>query len=128
MSKVIDEWISISDYDFETAKAMLETGRYLYVAFMCQQSIEKLLKAIYVKDKQEVPPRVHNLILLADQIGIELDQDTKHFFQKLCEYYLENRYPQDMQELARSFGKMQAQDLLDKSKDIRKWLYEKKIR
>ena len=31
----IDYWIDIADYDLKTAEAMLETGRYLYVGFMC---------------------------------------------------------------------------------------------
>ena len=39
-------WLEIADYDLETAKAMLETGRYLYVGFMCHQVIEKTLKAV----------------------------------------------------------------------------------
>lgn len=38
-------WAEMSDYDLETAEAMLATGRYLYVAFMCHQTIEKILKA-----------------------------------------------------------------------------------
>ena len=31
----INYWIDLSDYDLETAAAMLKTKRYLYVAFMC---------------------------------------------------------------------------------------------
>ena len=34
-------WIELSDYDLETAKAMLDTKRFLYVGFMCHQVIEK---------------------------------------------------------------------------------------
>lgn len=33
-------WEDIALFDPETAKAMYETGRYLYVVFMCQQAIE----------------------------------------------------------------------------------------
>lgn len=36
----------MSDYDFDTAKAMLETKRYLYVAFMCHQTIEEDTESI----------------------------------------------------------------------------------
>jgi len=36
-------WIEISDYDLDTAEAMLESKRYLYVGFMCHQAIEKQL-------------------------------------------------------------------------------------
>ena len=39
-------WIELADYDIATAKAMLQTGRYLYVGFMGQQTIEKALKGI----------------------------------------------------------------------------------
>ncbi len=45
MNDRIQYWVEMSDYDFETAKAMLETKRYLYVGFMCHQVIEKILKA-----------------------------------------------------------------------------------
>lgn len=38
-------WIERAEYDLETAKAMQQTGRYLYVGFMCQQTVEKALKA-----------------------------------------------------------------------------------
>jgi HEPN domain-containing protein len=55
MDKKVKYWIEISEYDLLTAKSMLDTKRYLYVAFMCHQSIEKLLKAysteIYIKTK-----------------------------------------------------------------------------
>lgn len=37
----------MSDYDFETALAMQETERFLYVGFMCHQSVEKILKAYF---------------------------------------------------------------------------------
>lgn len=38
-------WLDIADYDLDTAEAMYQTGRWLYVAFMCHQVIEKTLKA-----------------------------------------------------------------------------------
>jgi hypothetical protein len=41
-------WEDIASYDLETAESMLKSGRYLYVVFMCQQSIEKLAKGLHV--------------------------------------------------------------------------------
>ena len=38
--EIIQNWIYLSDYDIATAKVMLDTKRYLYVAFMCQQAFE----------------------------------------------------------------------------------------
>ena len=45
MNDKVTYWIEMSDYDLETADAMLATDRYLYVGFMCHQTIEKILKA-----------------------------------------------------------------------------------
>jgi HEPN domain-containing protein len=37
----VEIWMERVNYDWETARAMHKTGRYLYVVFMCQQAIEK---------------------------------------------------------------------------------------
>lgn len=47
MDDKIRYWVEIAEYDLATAEAMLETGRYFYVGFMCHQVIEKILKAHY---------------------------------------------------------------------------------
>ena len=31
----VAHWLDIADYDLDTAEAMYQTGRRLYVAFMC---------------------------------------------------------------------------------------------
>lgn len=33
MDKKVKYWIDTAEYDLDTAKAMLDTGRYLYVGF-----------------------------------------------------------------------------------------------
>ncbi len=47
MKNKINYWIDLSDYDLETAEAMLRSKRYLYVGFMCHQTVEiqKWIKA-----------------------------------------------------------------------------------
>ena len=64
-------WLDSSEYDLQTAKAMLETCRYLYVGFMCHQAIEKALKAVLVtrRPKDELP-YIHKLMRLANLSGI----------------------------------------------------------
>ena len=37
-------WLDAAEYDIVTAESMLNSGRYLYVVFMCQQALEKLAK------------------------------------------------------------------------------------
>jgi len=61
-SKTVAYWIKISEYDLKVAEAMLEKGHYLYVGFMCHQSVEKMLKAVFVAKNKTVPPYMTLLI------------------------------------------------------------------
>ncbi len=69
MDRKINYWIELSDYDLETAEAMLSSKRYLYVGFMCHQSIEKAFKAYFTKLNPETAPFTHNLSFLARKGG-----------------------------------------------------------
>jgi HEPN domain-containing protein len=69
MDKQVKYWIALSDYHLETADAMLKTRRYLYVGFMCHQTIEKAFKANYTKAKTETAPYSHSLSYLANKNG-----------------------------------------------------------
>lgn len=54
-------WIALADYDLDTAQHMLESGRYLYVVFMCHLALEKMLKAHVTEATQAIPPKSHDL-------------------------------------------------------------------
>ena len=54
-------WTEIADYDLGTAETLYEGGRWLYVAFMCHQAIEKTLKAYWCSTQPNDPPFTHNL-------------------------------------------------------------------
>ncbi len=56
MNDRIKYWLDLSDYDIETANAMLKSKRFLYVGFMCHQTIEKVFKAYFSKLNSEIAP------------------------------------------------------------------------
>lgn len=56
MALTESDWLEQGTYDLETARAMLASGRYLYVLFCCQQAVEKTLKALIVHRTGEFPP------------------------------------------------------------------------
>ncbi len=65
MDDKVNYWIELSDYDLETAEAMLKSKRFLYVGFMCHQTIEKAFKAYFTFLKSDVAPYSHSLSYLA---------------------------------------------------------------
>lgn len=125
MQKTIQEWIEIAEYDLQTAEAMLSSGRYLYVAFMCQQAIEKILKAIYVKNKNELPPRTHNLLYFVDVLGIKIEEAALLLLSNLNQFYLESRYPGERINLAKELDRNKAQGVLAKTQEVWECLRQK---
>ena len=97
MADAAKQWAAQSLYDIETAKAMLDAGRYLYVLFCCQQSVEKMLKALIAKRTRELPPRLHNLMWLAEVASLTIPEDTAHLFRRLTDFYIASRYPEELE-------------------------------
>ena len=85
MNKEVKYWVEISDYDFETAKAMLKSKRLLYVGFMCHQAIEKILKAYFVFSLNSQPKFTHRLTYLTESTKLEkiLSDEQKLFIDEL---------------------------------------------
>jgi HEPN domain-containing protein len=81
----IKYWLEIAQYDIVSAKAMLETKRYLYVGFLCHQVIEKALKAAVWARKKSEPPFTHNLMILAENADLlaKLNDDQKLLLSEL---------------------------------------------
>lgn len=124
-------WEDIAIYDLETAEAMLISGRYLYVVFMCQQAVEKLVKGLFVLYKEEEPPRIHNIwnifdrIFDIDKFGENEKQDAEKyfsFFDELLAYYISERYPSYKQKLSQSITKEKATEVLIETKEVFSWL------
>lgn len=122
--KTIHNWLSQSEYDIQTAFAMLKSKRFLYVAFMCQQAVEKLLKAIYIQKKGETPPYIHNLIRLTFQCDINqlIPESLTDFLIELNTYYIEARYTEDIQELTKVINKAKAESIYQYTLELIEWL------
>ena len=104
MVENVKYWLDVADYDIETAKAMLSSGRFLYVGFMCHQTIEKALKAVIARDcaDGEIPPRSHHLLKLADCAGVfeKMRPGQQGFIKKLNPMNIEARYPEYKERIA----------------------------
>lgn len=122
--KKIQYWLEISDYDLQTARAMLDARRYLYVGFMCHQSIEKILKAHWQKVFSAIPPRTHNLALLSQKTGLLDEMSIEHadFIDELEPLNIQARYPEyrDLQYKKLKHG--HAQEILSKTEELFKWI------
>ena len=122
MDKDILYWINLSKYDIDTAKAKLTSRRYLYVLFTCQQAIEKMLKALVVKNTGRFPPKINDLVKLLTIAGIEAPDEKKEFLAKLNYYYLETRYPAELSEISKLIKRQTALNIFNETRKMLKWL------
>lgn len=122
MSITSSEWLKQADYDLETAEFMCNGGRHFYAVFMCQQSVEKALKGLYLHKLGETPPRVHNLLFLLSKLNIETPDTTGKFIVKLNEANIATRYPDDLEKLLSNYTKDVAYDVLAKSREAILWI------
>lgn len=117
-------WIEIAEYDIETARAMLESRRFLYVAFMCHQAIEKMLKAYHQLSTNDMPPKTHNLLSLFDKTGllVKLDQDQSAFLDILNPLNVQVRYPEYRERILKTLSNERAKEILLKTEELFEWL------
>ncbi len=127
MDSRIKYWIDLSDYDLETAEAMLKSKRYLYVGFMCHQSIEKAFKAYYTKLKSETAPYSHSLSYLAKQGDFyELfSEKQEEFIDQIEPLNIEARYPSHKERLLKSLSDAKCLEIINNTKEIQKWIKER---
>ena len=124
--KIIKMWLDRVEYDMETAKAMLQTGRWIYAIFMCQQSLEKCMKALIASEDKEIIP-IHNLRRLAEIASIihEFEESALIKLDFLSSYYINARYKEDLNELSKGISETVVKEFIQFTEDTIKWLCQK---
>ena len=123
MDKKVKYWIDTAEYDLDTSQAMLDTGRYLYVGFLCHQTIEKCLKAVIAKSGQ-FPPKIHNLMNLAEKADLKenISEEQKDFLSELNPLNIEARYPDYKNKINEILTESYCKELLNRTKGMVEWI------
>lgn len=122
--KTVQYWIDISEYDLQVAKSLFDKGHYLYVGFMCHQAVEKMLKAIYVKNTSAMPPYIHKLDKLVERAGLKTSMPEGHndFIDELTPLNIQARYPAYREAIYNLIDKEKAAHIIDKTQELLQWL------
>ena len=126
-----EKWLENATEDLVTAEVMLNNGRYAYVAFMCEQALEKLAKGIYVYTLGKEAPFTHNINAVLNGIdAITSDAqygDYEILFGRLTSYYIVGRYDVYKQQISQSLNQEGCEALLNKAKEAFQWLQSQVI-
>jgi len=114
-------WLFFADNDLALAEVAIDNLQFTgQVAFLCQQAIEKYLKAFLFENKVQIK-KIHDLEKLYSEVRKIKDFGiNENLLQILRNLYVESRYPTDIAFLENGFlpTKEDAQSYLDFAKEI----------
>jgi HEPN domain-containing protein len=119
MRKVIENWITQAEIDLDSAKYNYSGKRFDVAAYLCQQSVEKALKALYLMRNNELW-RTHDLVKLANLV--HAPRKIVKACNGLNPIYVEDRYPDFSDTIpAYKFKGKDIREFLEKARTVLKW-------
>ncbi len=121
----IQYWIEAAEKDIPVAKSLFENGHYPWALFIGHLILEKAIKAHFVKDVKQTPPKVHDLVTLERRTTLSLTNEQREFLLKVNNFNLETRYPDFKMDIYEVATKNYTEDYLTKILEMYKWLKSK---
>jgi HEPN domain-containing protein len=123
-NKTATYWVDLSEYDLRVAESLFEKGHFLYMGFMCHQSVEKMLKAIYVLKSNSVPPYIHKLDKLIELTGLrdDISEEQYDLIDELIPLNIQARYPAYKEAINKLIDETKAKEIFVKTGALILWL------
>jgi HEPN domain-containing protein len=119
ISGQIQYWRTGAEEDQEVANHLLASGKIRHGLFFAHLGLEKLLKAHFCRQRQEIAPRIHNLVRLAEMAGLELDDTRLDTLAEMNEFNIEGRYPLGFVEPSTT---EEAREYMKRADEVFQWL------
>lgn len=121
MRKEVQNWLDQATDDFDGAEFNFSGKKYYIAAFLCQQAVEKALKALFLSEKRGEIPQSHSLIYLATNTSVP--KQFYSFLRELTPKYVDTRYPDAAVDLpSRIYDEENTGELLEKSRGVLQWI------
>jgi len=91
MRREVEHWWLQALKDMDSARKNFDIEEYHLTAFLCQQSVEKALKAVYMHRLKESPGATHSLVFLGREVGVP--QEYHNGLRRLSPDFVITRYP-----------------------------------
>lgn len=125
MREITTQLLEQADEELRAAGDNLESGNFFVVAFLSQQAVEMLLKAVYIVEKKQAPPHTHNLRQLVMDLD-DVDRKVISYCRRLNPHYFQSRYPDASNGTPfRQYDKEMGEELLGYAKETFKYFKER---
>ncbi len=120
MRKEVRDWWLQAQRDLESAHKNLSIEEYHLTAFLCQQSVEKALKAVHIHKLKRSPGATHSLVFLGRETGIP--EEYHNGLRRLSPDFVMTRDPDAAQALPHElYDEGIATERLDIARKIVEW-------
>jgi len=121
----INYWIHTAANDLLRADRCYSDKDYVFSLFCLHLALAKTIKALWVQsNKDNFPPRIHNLVKLIGETSVKLDDTQLIFLNDLNRFQMEGRYPDYTGKLYKECTKEFTFNLMQYGKQLQKWLQE----
>ena len=93
--------------------------------FFAHLAIEKVLKALVVKERGEHAPYTHSLVLLAKRANIEMTEEMLDQLAEYMEFHIEARYPDEKKDFYKKCTEAFARKKTAEMDNVYQWLTQK---
>ena len=115
----INYWEKQIDSDFECSEVLYQAGYYAQSLFWAHLTIEKLSKALWIKNNSEnTPPFVHNLLKIISQTQENFTSEQLEFLSDMNIFQTKGRYPDYAESLEKTITKEICEEYLNKTKKM----------
>ena len=115
-------WIEESDRDSAVMRSLFENRHYTWTLFVGHLVLEKLLKALYVKNIGLQVPRIHNLLKIARICGLQMSDEQEDFLLEVTTYNIKTRYPDFKKSFQRRANEEFTLERVARIEEMQKWL------
>jgi len=122
INKIISHWIITSDEDFQSMLSLFNSKSFGWALFLGHISIEKLLKAVYVKKHKKHAPFLHNLYRLAELCEIDLTVEHSDWLDKITSFNINARYDDYKREFYSLCTADFTEEWIEKIRILRLWI------
>ncbi len=118
-------WVNSANHDLDVAETLFQSAKYDWCLYIAHLVLEKMLKAHYVKNIGKAPPRIHDLVRLADMTEVEFNEDTLEFLDGVNTFNISARYPDEKLKFYKMCTQEFTQEQFRRIKDIHQCLLQK---
>jgi HEPN domain-containing protein len=121
-NKIFNHLLESSDDDFNTMGLLFQAGKHNWALFMGHIAIEKLLKALFVKQNGTHAPFTHNLYRLAELGGLKIDEEKTEWLFRITTFNINARYDDYKKEFYSLCTADFTKEWMGKIEILRQWI------